>query len=72
MDDDTIQSLNDQLLADDELLGRFREDPAAVVKESGIDLNSEQEGRLLGEGWLEKTEDEVLALLRDSGLGFWL
>ena len=72
MADDSVQSLQDQLVSDEKLRARFREDPAAVLRESGIDLNDEQEGRLQGEDWLKKTEDELLALLKDTGLGFWL
>lgn len=72
MADDKIQVLNDQLITDDALRARFRADPAAVVREAKIDLNTDQEGRLVGEGWLDKTEDEILLLLRETGLGFWL
>jgi hypothetical protein len=71
MEDDDVQSLNEQLLDDDDLRARFREDPAGVVADAGIDLNDKQEARLLAEDWPEKTDDEVLAVLRDRGISAW-
>ena len=72
MADDNVQDLTEQLLADDELLQQFQEDPAGVIRDAGIDLDDEQEERLLGENWLEKELDEIRALLRNRGITFWL
>ena len=61
----------DQLIADDELRARFREDPVGVCREAGVELTDEQEAKLLAEDWIDKTEDELLALLRGGGIGIW-
>jgi len=70
-DEENIQDLNDRLIDDAELRDRFRDDPVAVAKEAVTDLSPEQEAKLLAEEWLEKTEDELLALLHDPGIGDW-
>jgi hypothetical protein len=70
--DESIEDLNDRLVSDPDLRARFADDPVGVVQEAGIELSPDQEERLTSEGWSDKSEDELLALLHSSGVGAWL
>ena len=70
-DNDDIQRLSDRLIEDEDLRARFIDDPVGVVNDAGIETTDDQEQRLADEDWAGKSEDEFIAQVRDTGLGFW-
>jgi hypothetical protein len=72
MSDENVKNLSDRLAEDVKLRLRFQHDPVGVMKEAGINLNEEQQERLLAEEWHKKTEDEVYQKLCEPRLAAWL
>ena len=71
MADENVEALHEKLLGDADLRAQFAEDPAGVAREHGIDLDDDQEARLTGESWDELSDDEIVAKIQTTGLGFW-
>jgi hypothetical protein len=72
MNEENVQNLTERLLADDDLLGRFQQDPVAVAREHELELSDEQETKLAGQSLHEQSSDDVKATLTREGCEAWL
>jgi hypothetical protein len=71
-DEDQIQNFIDTLSSDPDLLNDFRESPADVIEQHGIELTDEQREKLEAEDWSAVSDDDVIDRLSTRGASAWL
>jgi hypothetical protein len=71
MADEQSQELADRLAEDADLRKQFRESPAEVVEEAGIELDYDHRAKLEGEDWSSVSDDELIERLSGRGWAAW-
>ncbi|HUO70903.1 MAG TPA: hypothetical protein VMU39_09010 [Solirubrobacteraceae bacterium] len=71
MGEEESQDLADRLAEDAELRAQFRDSPADVVEEAGIELDYEQRAKLEAEDWSAISDEELIERLSGRGWAAW-